>query len=296
MRSRAARRARDPRRKPSISSVGQLLEEEAETLAPLGGNPFDELSPVVAERHADDASVLVVAPALDEAALLHAVHDPGRARLGDVERLREGAHRQRAVDLEDREDVEVHEAERTRGPPAHVAQDAGGSVDGELVEEGTHEGVAVRRAGRARSAVPGGGGRGGCACHACPQCVVDDQCGMKDSVPRGAPSTGERPAPTAGQRRREHDRRRFCPKHHPYPVARPHARCRARRERRPPDSVHLAPASSHATPSRETAADTGRRPRAGRAGARRDKARPSRSRHDPVRDAATQRNRDCPPR
>ena len=67
--------------------------------------------------------------ALDEAALLHPVDDPGRARDRDVERLREPAHRQRPVRLEDRQDVEVDEAERALQPRAeHAASARAGST------------------------------------------------------------------------------------------------------------------------------------------------------------------------
>ena len=60
--------------------------------------------------------------ALDEAALLHPADDPGRARDRHVERVGELRHRQRAVRLEDRQDVEMDQAERALEPrPEHAA-------------------------------------------------------------------------------------------------------------------------------------------------------------------------------
>ena len=94
---------------------------------------------------------LVVAAALDEAALLHPVDDAGGARLGHVERLGEAAHRERAVDVEDGQDVEVDEAERAARPVAHVAHGGGGTVRGELVEEVAEDGLAVHGLGIALS-------------------------------------------------------------------------------------------------------------------------------------------------
>ena len=73
-------------------------------------------SPGVGRVDEDDPPVRRVVAALDEAALLHPVDDAGRAGDRDVERLGEPAHRQRALGLEDRQDVEVDEAERAAQP------------------------------------------------------------------------------------------------------------------------------------------------------------------------------------
>ena len=63
-----------------------------------------------------DPTVVALASPLDEPALVHPVDDPGRARDRHVERLGELAHRQRAVGLEHRQDVQVDEAERAAQP------------------------------------------------------------------------------------------------------------------------------------------------------------------------------------
>ena len=72
----------------------------------------------------DDPAVVVVVAALDEAALLHPVDDPGRARDRHVERVGELAHRQRALVLEDRQHVEVDDAERALQPAAGTCPSA----------------------------------------------------------------------------------------------------------------------------------------------------------------------------
>jgi hypothetical protein len=64
----------------------------------------------------DDAPVILLVAPLDQAALLHPIHDPGRARNRDIERLRETAHRQRSVRLENGENVQVNDAQRPAKP------------------------------------------------------------------------------------------------------------------------------------------------------------------------------------
>ena len=90
-RSRALRRARMPRRKPSSSSSVRSLRRVASFCASIGGHADEELVAARRELDPDHAPVVDIAAALDEAALLHAVHDPGRGRLRDAERLRERA-------------------------------------------------------------------------------------------------------------------------------------------------------------------------------------------------------------
>ena len=63
--------------------------------APLVGDPGDQPPALLGGLHADDPAVGGVAPAVDEPALLHPVHDAGHARLADVHGLGEAAHRER---------------------------------------------------------------------------------------------------------------------------------------------------------------------------------------------------------
>ena len=84
---------------------------------------------------ADDPPVRLAVAPLDEAALLHPVDDPGRAGDRDVERLGELAHRQRALGLEDRQDVEVDEAERAAEPAAEHAHPLARVPGRQLVEQ-----------------------------------------------------------------------------------------------------------------------------------------------------------------
>ena len=83
-------------------------------LLPLGRDAVDQLPAGLGERDPDHPAVDRVAPPLHEAAPLHPVDDAGGAGLRDIEGLGDAAHRQRAVDLEDRQDVEMDEAQ---GPP-----------------------------------------------------------------------------------------------------------------------------------------------------------------------------------
>src|SRR4051794_38753181 len=61
--------------------------------------------------HGHDAAIRIAVAPLDEAALLHPVDDPGGAGDRYVELLGEAGHREWALQLEDRQDVDVDEAE-----------------------------------------------------------------------------------------------------------------------------------------------------------------------------------------
>ena len=93
------------------------------------------LAALVGDRDPDDPAVLVVALPLDEAALLHPVDDPGRARLAHVHGVGEAAHRQRPLGVEREQDVEVDEAERPTRPLRRWRMNLPGWRGGELVEE-----------------------------------------------------------------------------------------------------------------------------------------------------------------
>ena len=75
--------------------VGQLVEHSARCSRRSAAMPVDQAPALVGEGDTDDAPVLIVALALDEPALLHPVHDPGGAGLGDIEGLGQAAHGQR---------------------------------------------------------------------------------------------------------------------------------------------------------------------------------------------------------
>jgi len=77
---------------PGELLVGQLVEQGRQVASTLAADPDDHLSAGVSQRDPNDPPILVIAAPLDQAALLHAIHDSGRARLGDVERVGQGAH------------------------------------------------------------------------------------------------------------------------------------------------------------------------------------------------------------
>ena len=122
--------------------VRQLVEDGGEVAPALRGDPGEELAAGGGRGDADDAAVRVLPAPFHEASLLHAVDDAGRAGLGHVERLGEGTHRDRPLLVQDRQHVEVDEAEWPRRPAAQVAHDAGRRVRGELVEELADQGRA----------------------------------------------------------------------------------------------------------------------------------------------------------
>jgi hypothetical protein len=53
---------------------------------------------------------------LNQAALLHSIHDPGGARVRDVHRLGQAAHGQRALGLQRGEHIEVDQAQGVAVP------------------------------------------------------------------------------------------------------------------------------------------------------------------------------------
>ena len=92
-------------------SSSSSREQPGEMLPTLLHHVTEDREPVSVGIDQDDAAVLVVVLALDQAALLHPADDPGRARDGDIERVGETRHRQGAAHLEDGQDVEVDQAQ-----------------------------------------------------------------------------------------------------------------------------------------------------------------------------------------
>jgi len=75
------------------------------------------LPTAIADSDQDNAAVVGDANPVHEAALLHSVHDSGRARHGHVEDLGQPAHREVAVLLEDPHQVEVGHADPGTNEP-----------------------------------------------------------------------------------------------------------------------------------------------------------------------------------
>ena len=119
---RAARRARRPIRNPGELLLVELLEQDGKPIPAVELDTFEDLLAGPAEMDDDDPAVGRVMAAGDEAAALHPADDAGHARDRDVEGLRELAHRARPGLLEDRDDVEVDEAQRAALPALEGVQ------------------------------------------------------------------------------------------------------------------------------------------------------------------------------
>ena len=115
-------------------------------LATLGRHDAERLAAAGGEGDPDDPAVGVVAQPLHEAALLHPVHDPGRACLAHVHGVGEAAHRERPFGVEREQDLEVDEAERPTRPLPEVAHELARLGRGELVEELGGDGGSVHDA------------------------------------------------------------------------------------------------------------------------------------------------------
>ena len=91
---------------------------------PHGFHLADETTALVGESDQDEASIRGVAGALDDAALLEASDDAGRVRKRHADLVGKAGHRQRAVHLEQRDDLEPDHRQpvrlATRRPRAAV--------------------------------------------------------------------------------------------------------------------------------------------------------------------------------
>jgi hypothetical protein len=116
-----------------------VVEREREAFQPRGVEPAEDpddkivaedldvaqdLAAAVADPNEDDAPVLGMANALDEAVLLHPVDEAGGVRIGDAEELGDPAHGQLAVAIEHRHEVEMTHRHAVSNEPlaAHAAQ------------------------------------------------------------------------------------------------------------------------------------------------------------------------------
>ena len=92
----------------------------------------------------DDSTIRIVVLPLDQAALLHPGDDARRAGHGDVQLLGEPAHRQRSLDLEDRQDVDVDQAQRSTEEAPEGAHPFLGVPGRHLVEQILNEALTPR--------------------------------------------------------------------------------------------------------------------------------------------------------
>ena len=91
-----------------------------------------------------DTPIGAVMAAFDQAALLHAIDDPGHARHRDLKGVGEVAHRIGSICIEQRQHVEVNEADRVAMPSAEGGDELARVPGQELVEEGVRQPAAAR--------------------------------------------------------------------------------------------------------------------------------------------------------
>jgi hypothetical protein len=115
--------------------VGHPVEQPREVLSAFHREVPEYRVAGIRRMDEDDPPILWLAPSLDQAALLHPIDDPGRARHRHIERLGQLAHRERAVGLEDRENVQVDETQRPTQPLAQRAGAFARVPRGQLLEE-----------------------------------------------------------------------------------------------------------------------------------------------------------------
>lgn len=119
--------------------VVEALQERYQALTASEVDLAEDAAAGIGRVDQYDAPILAAVPPLEEATLLHAIHDPGHAGDRDVESLGEVAHGVGTVGVKDREDVEMNQAERV-AMPAPEGNDELARVPGqELAEEGVDE-------------------------------------------------------------------------------------------------------------------------------------------------------------
>ena len=115
--------------------VGHTVEQRGEVLAPLHRKVAEDRITRIGRVDEDHPAIVRLVAPLDEAALLHAVDDPGRARDRDIQSLGELAHGERAVGLEHGQHMEVDEAERPAQPVPERAGTLTRAPGGQFLEE-----------------------------------------------------------------------------------------------------------------------------------------------------------------
>ena len=104
----------------------------------------EDLLATLGHVNLDDAPVVVVAAALDDALLLHPIDDPGGAGDRNVEHLGQAATWSRAAEAQLHQHVQVDEAERALVPALEGALEVAEADLVELAEDVVDELLAVR--------------------------------------------------------------------------------------------------------------------------------------------------------
>ena len=124
---------------PDQLLVGEPDKHLAEPLAAPFVDLLEDPGSCRGGMHEDDAPVVRIVATFHESPVDHPVHDPGHARDRDIELLGEAAHRQRSLGLEQRQDVEVDQAERTLLPAPEMRDELARIPGRELDEDGLDE-------------------------------------------------------------------------------------------------------------------------------------------------------------
>ena len=123
--------------------VGHPREDRGQSRAALPGEGVEHPAAAFGRVNHHDPPVVRIAAPHDELAVLHPVDDARRTGDRDVEAFRQPAHRQRSR-LEDREDVEMDEAERPAQPGTEHSLAFARRPDGEFVEQPFRRDAAIR--------------------------------------------------------------------------------------------------------------------------------------------------------
>jgi hypothetical protein len=120
---------------PGQLFIAEPLEELRETLTASLVDLAEDIAARIRRVDEHDPTIVAAMPPLDQTALLHATHDPGHACDRDVERLCQMAHGVGTIRIDDREDIEVDEAERVPTPAPEGNDELAWAPGQELVQE-----------------------------------------------------------------------------------------------------------------------------------------------------------------
>ena len=115
--------------------LGKLLEQPGKPLAAALLDVAEHRRSLLGKVYEDNPPVFGPMPAFDQDASLHAVDNPRRARVRYVELLGQAAHGERALRLEDRQDVQMNETEGAAVPAPKLTHSVPRAPPGQLIEQ-----------------------------------------------------------------------------------------------------------------------------------------------------------------
>jgi len=115
--------------------VAQLLQELGQSPAAVLLEGLEDLTARRCQVNQDHPTVIRVTATFDHPTSRHPADDPGCAGDRDIERCREATHRHRAIDLDQRQDVEVDQTEGAAGPRTKHAHPLTRRPQGQLFQK-----------------------------------------------------------------------------------------------------------------------------------------------------------------